>query len=193
MKNIKVFSKVRNKMYDDDLFNDTVKLSDKFDDEIDVGENKLATKSMQIQQLISHFEYRLLGYMWKSNGEKYYFTGNPLMGDESIQKTMLLLHPFSREVLLISNKQDFMWQKQLLRTRLEMAALLTKAVDVHINDSKEIWRSFSNLLFNIGDIIVNKNSQEFLKGFFKFEQPNNNNDKDVWGETPKQKEKGGTL
>lgn len=154
-----------------DLINgDETSFIDNYDDEIDVSENKLETKVMQMQQLISHFEYRLLGYMWKSNAEKYYYTGKPLMGDDSIQKVMLLLHPFSREILLISNKKEYTWQKQLLRTRLELINLITKAVDVDIADSKEIWRSFTNLLFNIGDIIVNNNSKDFVAEFFNFDK-----------------------
>ena len=144
-------------MQDEDVGFDDNNIVNTYEDTIDVSENKLANKSLEIQQLISHFEYRLLGYMWKSNAEKYYYTGKTLMGDESLQKVMLLLHPFSREVLLISNKKDMGWQKQLLRTRLELINLLTKAIDVDVKDLREIWRSYSNLLFNIGDIIINKN------------------------------------
>ena len=163
---------------------DNINVINNYDDEIDVSETKLENKSMQIQQLISHFEYRLLGFMWKSNAEKYYYTGKTLMGDESVQKVMLLLHPFSREVLLISNKSDFNWHKQLLRTRLEMVNLLTKAIDVDVKDMKEIWRSYTNLLFNIGDIILNKNSQEFLKSYFNME--NNQDDFEYRRRKPKE-------
>lgn len=151
---------------DDTIDFEDPNLLNNYEDTIDVSQNKLVNKSLEIQQLISHFEYRLLGYMWKSNAEKYYYTGKTLMGDESLQKVMLLLHPFSREVLLISNKKDMGWQKQLLRTRLELVNLLTKAIDVDVKDLREIWRSYSNLLFNIGDIIINKNSQDFLSKVF---------------------------
>ena len=145
---------------------DTPNSISQYDDDIDVEETKLANKSLQIKELISQFELRLYGYMWKGNADKYYYTGKSMMGDDSIQKIMLLLHPFSREVILISNKKDYTWAKQLLRTRLQMINLTTKAIDVEAKNLYEIFRSFSNLLFNIGDVIVGKNSQDFLKGFF---------------------------
>ena len=64
-------------MMKDDIDFDSVDLLKNYEEEIDVSESKMANKSMQIQQLISHFEYRLLGYVWTSNAEKYKYTGKP--------------------------------------------------------------------------------------------------------------------
>ena len=111
--------------------------------------------------------------MWKGNGEKLYYTGESLAGETTIQKIMLVLHPFSREVLLISNKNDYTWAKQMLRTRLEVAGILTRETDSNPKNNKEIWRSITNMLFNIGDIICGNNSQNFLKGYFGFNTMDN--------------------
>lgn len=137
-----------------------------YEDEIDVSESKLENKTLRMQEMITQFEMRLLGFMWKSNGEKYYYTGDTLLGDKSIQDVMFLLHPFSREINMISNKTDFNWQKQKLMTRLSLIQILVPAVDGNVKKFRIIWRSFSNLLSNIGDIIVGKNSQNFLGKIF---------------------------
>lgn len=155
---------------DDDLDTDNnSNFDDSFDfeaeNEIDVSNNKLENKTFGIQTMISDFEYRLRGFNWKSNGEKYVYCGNPLAGKKTIQKIILLLDPFSKTVNMIGNKKNYTWQKQLLRTRLALASILTNAYDSDLKNYKEIWRTFSNLMFNIGDIILDKNSQNILKGF----------------------------
>lgn len=136
------------------------------ENEIDVSNTKLENKTFGIQSIISDFEYRLRGFNWKANGDKYVYCGNPLAGKKTIQKIILLLDPFSKAVNMISNKKNYTWQKQLLRTRLALASILTNAYDSDLKNYKEIWRTFSNLMFNIGDVILEKNSQKMLSGFF---------------------------
>ncbi len=136
------------------------------ENEIDVSNAKLENKTFGIQTMISDFEYRLRGFNWKANGEKYVYCGNPLAGKKTIQTIILLLDPFSKAVNMIGNKKNYNWQKQLLRTRLALASILTNAYDSDLKNYKEIWRTFSNLMFNIGDVILEKNSQNILKGYF---------------------------
>lgn len=146
---------------DDDLFMD-----DDRENEIDVSNNKLESKTFAIQSIISDFEYRLRGFNWKANGDKYIYSGNPLAGKITIQRIILLLDPFSKSVNMIGNKKNYTWQKQLLRTRIALASILTNAYDSDISNYKEIWRTFTNLMFNIGDVILEKNSQNILKSYF---------------------------
>ena len=145
--------------------------SDSFNDEdnenkISIKQEKLINKSFEIQSLISSFEYRLLGYDWSNNGDKFVYTGRVLVGDDTAQKIMLLLHPFSKEIIMIGNKKNFTWQKQLLRTRVRLASILTNAYDADLKNYREIWRTFSNLMINIGDIILEKNSKSMLESYF---------------------------
>lgn len=134
--------------------------------ELDISESKIENKTLRMQELITQFEYRLKGYMWKSNGEKYYYTGDALLGEKTIQEVMLLLYPFSREINMISNKTSHGWEVQKLRTRITLAKILFYAHDSNAQKFDIVWRSFSNLLTNIGDIIVGKNSQGYLKSLF---------------------------
>lgn len=158
------------KIIKDNLFDDNIDIDKDYfiDDEreIDVSNNRLESKTFAIQNMISDFEYRLRGFNWKANGEKYIYKGNPLAGSKTIQKIILLLDPFSKAVNMIGNKKNFNWQKQLLRTRIALASILTTAYDSDVKNFKEIWRTFSNLMFNIGDIILEKNSQNIIKGYF---------------------------
>lgn len=158
---------------DDDLdsdeglsFESGAGLDDDYENEIDVSNAKLENKTFGLQSMISDFEYRIRGFNWKSNGDKYFYGGNPLAGKKTIQKIMLLLDPFSKSVNMIGNKKNYTWQKQLLRTRLALASILTNAYDSDLKNFKEIWRTFSNLMFNLGDVILEKNSQEMLKSYF---------------------------
>lgn len=150
---------------------------DKFEDEIDVSESKTSNRVTQLQQLISHFEYRLMGFKWKSNGEHYYYAGEPLAGEDTIQQIIGILHPFSREIIMISSKKDYEWQLQMLKDRLEIAAILTKAADTKSSNLKLIWRMYSDMIFNIGHIIGGDNSLNFLKGYFGIEN-NNSTDRE---------------
>lgn len=150
----------------DNNFDNNKFLLDDYEREIDVGNTKLENKTFGIQSMISDFEYRLRGFNWKANGDKYVYSGNPLAGKKTIQKIILLLDPFSKTVNMIGNKKNYLWQKQLLRTRIALASILTNAYDSDIKNFKEIWRTFTNLMFNIGDVILEKNSQKILKGFF---------------------------
>lgn len=160
------------------LFDNTSTL-DNFGDEIDISQTKLANKATELQQLITHLEYRLHGYMWRDNGEKFYYVGTALAGADLIQKLMLLMQPFSREIILISKKDVHTWSKQVMRTRINVASLLTRELDSDIKTIREIWRSISNLFFNIGDIICSGNSRSFLEGYLnihdKLGGPDNNN------------------
>ena len=140
--------------------------------EIDVASSKLSSKVFSIQSIISHFEYRLRGFIWKANGDKYVYCGNPLAGKKTIQNIILLLDPFSKTVNMIGDKKDYTWQKQLLRTRLELASILTNAYDSDLKNFKVIWRTFSNLMFNLGDVILGKNSRSMLEGIFGIGEKN---------------------
>jgi len=160
--------------FSDDLISGS-KITDRFEDDIDVSESKTSNRITQLQQLISHFEYRLMGYKWKSNGEHFYFSGEPLAGESTIQQIIGLLHPYSREIIMISNKPDDEWQSQLLKDRLAFSDIVTKAPDVPANNLKVIWRMFSDIMFNIGHIIGGENSKKFLEGYFGIDRGNNDN------------------
>lgn len=141
---------------------------------IDVAENKYENKVFQLQQMITHFEYRLKGYSLTANGDNYYYTGDALIGRKTIIDIMMLLHPFSREINMISNKQSFSWEMQKLRTRLSFIRLVTKSPEADMQKAEIIWRSFSNILTNIGDIIVGKNSQGMINNLFGMGDTSNN-------------------
>ena len=144
----------------------------KYDDMIDVSQNKLKDKTTEIQKIVSEYEYRLRGYVWDSNGTNMFYQGNVLAGDIVIQKIILLLHSFSKEIILISNKNKFTWAKQLYRTSYQLISILTREIESVAENYKVIFYSFYNVMINIGDIIGNNNSKEFLSKMFGFTEPN---------------------
>lgn len=153
---------------DKDLFDDYANDSfmNRYEDEVDISISKFVDKSLQIKNMIIQFELRLLGYMVKGNGEKMIYVGKPILGFHTIQKIMVLLEPFSQDSMMISDKNDLLWDIQLARTRYDLVVLLTKNNDFDAVDTLEVWRSFSNLLFNIGDIIKGKNSYDLVEKYF---------------------------
>lgn len=142
----------------------------KYDDSIDVSQNKLKDKTTEIQKMISEYEYRLRGYLWESNGSNMFYQGNVLAGDSVIQKIILLLHSFSKEIIMISNKSKHSWAKQLYRTSYQLISILTREIESPAESYKVIFYSFYNTMQNIGDIIMNNNSKDFLSKMFGFEQ-----------------------
>lgn len=161
----------------DDLFEDyTNNGKNRYDDEVNISINKFADKSIQIKNMVIQFELRLLGYMNKNNGEKMVYMGKPIIGNDTIQKVMLLLEPFSQDSNLITNKDDALWEVQLARTRYDLVILLTKNNDFEASNTPEVWRGFTNLMNNIGDIIKGKNSKGLIESMI-----NLNKDKDVDG------------
>jgi len=135
-------------------------------DEIDISQNKLENKTFEIQKIISEFEYRLHGYMWKENGNKLSYDGNALAGEVVIQKIILLLHSFSKEIIMISNKKSETWAKQQFLTGITIVEILTKEQESIASNYKAIVISCFNTLKNIGDVICNDNSKDVLKSFF---------------------------
>ena len=152
---------------DSDLFDDYTKDTalNKYPDEVDISMNKLLNKTVQLHSMITQFEMRLNGYMTSGNGDKMIYTGKPVVGIETTQRIMLLLQPFSQDSNLISKKDDFIWDVQMARTRYDLVILLTKNNDFEAVDTVEVWRSFTNLLVNIGDIIKGKNSMGLVEKY----------------------------
>jgi hypothetical protein len=142
----------------------------RYEDSIDVSQNKLRDKATEIQKMISEYEYRLRGYVWESNGQNMYYQGNVLAGEMVIQKIILLLHSFSKEIILISNKSKETWAKQLYRTSYQLISILTRDIESTAESYKVIFYSFYNVMQNIGDIIGGNNSKDFLSKMFGFEQ-----------------------
>lgn len=142
----------------------------KYDDSIDVSQIKLKDKTTEIQKMVSEYEYRLRGYVWESNGQNMYYQGNVLAGEVVIQKIMMLLHSFSKEIILISDKSSKNWAKQLYRTSYQLISILTRDIESTADNYKVIFYSFYNVMQNIGDIIGKNNSKDFLSKMFGFEQ-----------------------
>ena len=151
--------------YEDLANNDLVDSPIIQEDNIDVSDNKLENKTFNLQPMINQFEYRIRGYSLKNNGEQLEFKGNVLMGVDSINGTATLLQPFSREINMISNKKELKWAFQNYKTRGDFNRALLKNYDIPARSIPILWRSFSNLFDNIGDIIVNKNSSQILSDF----------------------------
>ncbi len=139
---------------------------ERFPDDLDTSQNRLESKTFEIQKLISEFEFRLLGYEWKSSGDSMSFTGNPLQGNEVIQKIMVMLHSFSKEIILIANIDKFSWARQKRRLSKKVNALLYKGLESPADNYQEVFQAFFELLTNIGYIIVSNNSQNFLKSYW---------------------------
>jgi len=155
-----------NKIYYDDIAdNDLVPNSIINEESIDISDVKLENKAFALQPLINQFEYRLRGYNITSNGDKLEFTGNVLMGVDSISRVLSLLQPFSREILLISDKKELKWAFQNFRTRGDLNKILFKNFDVPVSNISIIWRNFTNLMDNMCDIIINKNSQKMIDSY----------------------------
>lgn len=160
-------SKNSNIIYYEDLAeNDLVESPIISEDSLDISDNKLENKTFQLQELINHLEYRIRGYSLKNNGTQFEFKGNVLLGVDSINEIATLLQPFSREVNMIGDKKAIKWAFQNFKTRGDFNRILLKNHDVPVSKIPTLWRTFSNLFDNIGDIIVNKNSQEVLNNFF---------------------------
>lgn len=155
---------------------------DRYPDEVDVSQNRLESKTFEVQKLISEFEYRLLGYEWKSNGERMSFTGNPLAGNEVIQKVMIILHAFSKEIILIADVDKFSWARQKKRVADRINALLLKNLDSIADNYLEIFQSYFELLSNLGFILMNNNSKNILRDFWGFNSNNENTDKSKGGQ-----------
>lgn len=156
-----------NKIYYEDLAeNDLVESPVIKEDELDISDNKLENKTFQLQQIINHFEYRLRGYALKNNGGALEFKGNVLMGVDSTSESATLLQPFAREVNMIGDKKELKWAFQNFKTRGDFNRMLLKNYDIPAHKIPVLWRTFSNLFDNIGDIIVNKNSQAVLNNYF---------------------------
>jgi len=151
--------------YDDLADNDLVPNSIINEESIDISDVKLENKAFALQPLINQFEYRLRGYNITSNGDKLEFTGNVLMGVDSISRVLSLLQPFSREIMLISDKKELKWAFQNFRTRGDLNKILFKNFDVPVSNINIIWRNFSNLMDNMCDIIINKNSQKMVDSY----------------------------
>ncbi len=152
--------------YEDLANNDLVDSPIIQEDNIDVSDSKLENKTFNLQPMINQFEYRIRGYSLKNNGETLEFKGNVLMGVESISGAATLLQPFSREINMISNKKELKWAFQNYKTRGDFNRALLKNYDIPARNIPILWRTFSNLFDNVGDIIVNKNSAEQLNDFF---------------------------
>ncbi len=144
-------------------------------DEIDLNSTKLENKTFEIQKLISEFEYRLHGYMWKNNGEKMGYEGNALCGEKVIQGLILLLHAFSKEIILISSKNKESWAKQQWITCTQMNRLLFNSYgEVPSKNYMVISMTFFSIMKNIGDIINASNSKNMLRDFFGMNKEENN-------------------
>lgn len=139
---------------------------ERFPDDIDTSQNRLESKTFEIQKLISEFEFRLLGFEWKSSGDSMSYTGNPLEGNEVIQKIMILLHSFSKEIILIANIDRFYWARQKRRMLKKVNALLYKSLESPADNNQEVFQATFEVLTNIGYIVVSNNSQNFLKEYW---------------------------
>jgi len=159
--------------FNDDIIPNSI-ISNKYDDEIDISETKAQNRLMQLQQLISQFEYRLAGGMWKSNGEKMYWGGNALAGEEVIQKVTELLHAYSREIVLLMNISTIEWAEQMYTVMYDAVRLLTRSHDSAMEHSNEIFRSTYDLFKNIGHIVCNSNFREFAETFYGLSQKDDN-------------------
>jgi len=143
-------------------------------DSVDLNSNKLENKAFEIQKMISEFEYRLHGYMWMSNGEKMGYEGNALCGEKVIQEIILLLHPFSKEILMISSKSKESWAKQQYLTCTQMNRILFNSHgEIPSKNYMAVALSFFNLMKNIGDIINASNSKNMLRDFFGMDKNEN--------------------
>lgn len=151
--------------FSDDLLSGST-VTDKMEDEIDISETKSNTRFMQLQQVMVQLEYRLSGGMWKSNGEKMHFVGSCLAGEDAIQKIILIVASYSREIMLMMDINRYDWAEQMFKTMSEVVSVLTKTKDSSMEHASEIFRAVYDTMKNIGNLVCNSNFQDMMKPQF---------------------------
>jgi hypothetical protein len=129
---------------------------------VNISHIKTYDRLTSIRRQVRILDLRLRGYVLAKDGDDYVYSFPPLADSDVIAKATALLEPFCQDTNLITSKSRLAFERQFYYVGKAMNDTLISEMGSLAENYSVVMTEFLNILDNIGDIIVEGKSQDFV-------------------------------
>jgi len=134
------------------------------------GEKILEDRVTAIKNIPKSYEMRMRGYIWKQSSNEWEINRPAFAGSDYISQTTLMISSYCEGPNLITKKGPEKFLRQFSDAFFRMLTMAVNDITVKQEDMRSIVKVFKDIMDNIGDIIVDENSRDIVKGIIAFKE-----------------------
>lgn len=134
------------------------------------GEKILEDRITAIKNIPKSYEMRMRGYIWKQSSNEWEINRPAFAGSDYISQTTLMISSYCEPPNLITRKSAEKYLRQFSDAFFRMLTMAVNDLTVKQENMRAIVKIFKDIMDNIGDIIIDGNSRDIVKGIIVFKE-----------------------